>query len=506
MKDGNDHMLMADARSWGLYSAAIIGFIVFAQVMQWPMFPFFIDIYYHLSVMKGFAAAGGYVTHAFWEYAPFGRPHLYPPLFHLFLLILYKLGLSVITVARSANFLMPIIMLSSIWFVARRLLNSRIAFFALLIASSVYSFYLATITTIPAMLAMICGLFGYYFVERRRPVAALTCMIACFYLHLVVPWVMGAALLLYGLLERQKRKECFIAVAGGITAATPLLYHQLRNLPFLSTHTVAQDLCLEINLLLCLSAVIGIIYVLRQKGCYRYFTALFVISIPFAWMHPYRYFGGEGVFALIFLGALGVESVFSYLQKNFHRFIFTGTAIILFFMVSPTLMIDRGSPKFVPVNSTFSNSVFGDSYYTHSFLRSVYNEKRYGQVVSVVNKSSAEDEILFSNNAFFVGIVGAITGRATSTAMFHEVRPLIVFDRIAAARLIVWAKNPENLTQEPLEIIEKYKLEKIADTELAFIYRNNNTVSRRHIPPPFVPEMIAYALIGITIIAGVILK
>jgi hypothetical protein len=506
MKDSSDHRLMADARSWELYSVAIIGFIVFAQVMQWPMFPFFIDIYYHLSVMKGFAAAGGYVTHAFWEYAPFGRPHLYPPLFHLFLLMLYKLGLSVINVARSANFLMPIIMLSSIWFVARRLLNKRIAFFALLIASSVYSFYLATITTIPAMLAMISGLFGYYFVERHRPVAASACMVFCFYLHLVMPWVMGAALLLYGMLERQKRKECFIAVAAGVVAAIPLLYHQLRNLPFLSTHTVAQDLCLEINLLLCLFAIIGIICVLRQKGRYRYFTALFIISIPFAWMHPYRYFGGEGVFALIFLAALGIESVFGYLQKNFYRFIFTGIAVVLFFMVSPTLMIDRGAPKIIPVNSTFSNSVFGDSYYTHSFLRSVYNEKRYGQIVSVVNKNSSEDEILFSNNAFFVGIVGSITGRATSTGMFQEVKPLVVFDRIAAARLIIWPRDSEDLTREPVEMIEKYKLEKIADTELAFIYRNSDAVARRHVPPPYVPEMICYALIGITILLGVVLK
>lgn len=506
MKDSSNYSLGPDARSWSLYSAAIIGFITFAQVMQWPMFPFFIDIYYHLSVMKGFATAGGYVTHAFWEYAPFGRPHLYPPFFHLILLMLYRLGFSVINAARSVNFLMPIIMLCSIWFVARRLLNKRIAFFALLIASSVYSFYLATLTTIPAMFAMVCGLFSYYFIERRRLVAASVCMMFCFYLHLIVPWVMGAALLLYGMLERQKRKECFLAVAAGIVAAIPLLYHQLRNLPFLSTHTVAQDLCLEINLLLCLSAIIGIICVLRQKSRYRYFTALFIISIPFAWIHPYRYFAGEGVFALIFLGAIGIESAFGYLRNKFNRFIFTSAAVILFFIVSPTLMIDRGSPKFVPVNSTFSNSVFGDSYYTHSFLRSIYNEKRYGEMVSVVTRNSADDEILFSNNPFFVGVVGAITGRATSTGMFQEVKPLVIFDRIAAARLIVWARDSENLTQEPVEIIEKYKLEKIADTELSFIYRNNGAVSRRHVPPPFVPEIICYLFIGVAILAGVVLK
>ena len=491
---------------WGLYSAAIMCFMVFIQVMQWPLFPFFVDIYYHLSVMKCFAAAGGYVTHAFWEYAPFGRPHIYPPLFHFILLLLYRTGLSVITVARLANFLMPLAALGSIWFVAGRIFNKRVAFLALLIASSVYTFYLATLTTMPAMLALICGIFSFYFIERRRLITASIFLIAAFYLHLLVPWVMAAALLIYGIFERERRAGVFCVLGAGIIAALPILYHQLRNIAFLSTHTVAQDWCIELNILLCLSAIIGIIYALRQNGPYRYFIALFLASMPFVWVHPYRYFAGEGVFVLVFLGAIGIDRTAALLKNNLHRVILISAACSLFFLVSPSVMIDRGVLHFVPINSTFSNSVFGDSYYTHSFLRSIYHAKRYGEIVSIVDKESQKDDILYSNNPFFAEAISVLTGRATSTGMFQEVKPLVPSDQIAVSRIIIWVKDPTNPFSEPIEVIKRYKLQKIADTDLSFIYRNNGPVSQSHAQAPLIPEYMAYALMAGAILVGSICK
>ncbi|MDD5681133.1 MAG: hypothetical protein PHI59_07820 [Candidatus Omnitrophica bacterium] len=506
MKDNSRHGFGPSDSLWDLYSAAIICFMVFVQVMQWPLFPFFVDIYYHLSVMKGFAASGGYVTHAFWEYAPFGRPHIYPPLFHFILLLLYRTGLSVITVARLANFLMPLVTIGSIWFVARRILSKRIAFLALLIASSVYTFYLATLTTIPAMLAMTCGIFSFYFIERRRLITASIFLIAAFYLHLLVPWVMAAALLLYGIFERERMAGILCVLIAGIIAALPLLYHQLRNIAFLSTHTVAQDWCIELNIFLCLSAVIGMIYVLRHNGPYRYFIALFLASVPFAWIHPYRYFSGEGVFVLVFLGAIGIERTAALLKNSFHCVILISMVCILFFLASPSVMIDRGVLHFVPINSTFSNAVFGDSYYTHSFLRSIYHAKRYGEIASIVDKESRKDDILYSNNPFFVEVIGILTGRATSTGMFQEVRPFVSSDQIAVSRLVIWVKDPKNPSYEPIEVIKRYKLQKIIDTELSFIYKNSGPVSQRHVQAPLIPEYIVFALMLGAILTGSIYR
>src|SRR5512136_318206 len=85
---------------WDFYSCVIFFIAIFFQVLQWPRLPLFIDCYYHLSVAQGFSDAGGWVGRAFWEYAPYGRPHLYPPFFHILELFLYKSGLDFITIAR----------------------------------------------------------------------------------------------------------------------------------------------------------------------------------------------------------------------------------------------------------------------------------------------------------------------------------------------------------------------------------------------------------------------
>ena len=68
---------------WNLTAGLIILSVAILSAAQWPAYPYFLDSYYHLTVIEGMRQAGGPVLHAFWESAPEGRPHLYPPLFHL---------------------------------------------------------------------------------------------------------------------------------------------------------------------------------------------------------------------------------------------------------------------------------------------------------------------------------------------------------------------------------------------------------------------------------------
>src|SRR5690242_16447920 len=85
---------------WTTYSLILIFSLFFVMLLKFNLFPNFVDIYYHLAVASGFNQAGGYVTHAFWEYAPEGRVNLYPPFFHLILLGFIKAGIPLIVIAR----------------------------------------------------------------------------------------------------------------------------------------------------------------------------------------------------------------------------------------------------------------------------------------------------------------------------------------------------------------------------------------------------------------------
>ena len=81
-------------KKWDYCSIILITLTVFILIYRWEMFPKFIDIYYHFSVVKNFDFVNGLVIHDYWEYAPAGRPHLYPPLFHLIILLFMKSGIN----------------------------------------------------------------------------------------------------------------------------------------------------------------------------------------------------------------------------------------------------------------------------------------------------------------------------------------------------------------------------------------------------------------------------
>jgi len=83
-----DFFKKIDKWDYAIFSIILVNFILL--LYRWEMFPKFIDIYYHFSVVKGFEIANGIVFHDFWEYAPGGRPHLYPPFFHILILIKYS--------------------------------------------------------------------------------------------------------------------------------------------------------------------------------------------------------------------------------------------------------------------------------------------------------------------------------------------------------------------------------------------------------------------------------
>src|SRR3989338_10814800 len=91
---------MSTHRGWGLATIGLIGLVTIGIGLGWDTYPRFLDSYYHLAVIQGFRQHGGVALHAFWESAPAGRPHLYPPLFHLLWWPVAALVREPITVAR----------------------------------------------------------------------------------------------------------------------------------------------------------------------------------------------------------------------------------------------------------------------------------------------------------------------------------------------------------------------------------------------------------------------
>ena len=73
----------AMTRLYSLGAIALLIVVAIATAASYELYPLFIDTYYHMGVIEGFRQAGGITTRAFWEMAPGGRVHIYPPSLHV---------------------------------------------------------------------------------------------------------------------------------------------------------------------------------------------------------------------------------------------------------------------------------------------------------------------------------------------------------------------------------------------------------------------------------------
>jgi len=102
---------------------------------RWHSFPLSLDSWYHLLVARQIADAGGPITYEWWEHAPVGRVHLYPPMLHLLLAGLLNVGCAPIVAARLASVLIAPCLLLTIFLASRRLFaDASVAWATLLMA------------------------------------------------------------------------------------------------------------------------------------------------------------------------------------------------------------------------------------------------------------------------------------------------------------------------------------------------------------------------------------
>lgn len=480
---------------WDYYSLVILFFSVIIQLLKWRIFPIFIDIYYHLLTASGFNEAGGWVSTCFWEYAPVGRPQVYPPLLHIFILFLIKTGMPVLIIGKLIQFLIYPALLFVIWYVIREIFNQRLAFFALVMIFSSYAFYLSAINTLAASLSLIFCFLSLLFLERNKITASALFLTISFYGHGYTSWFFVTVFILYAVLNRTKLSLCLKVVLSAIFLSSPLLIFQFhkRNY-FLFLGNIFENYYIELDLINWFFLLYGLITCLRKKGRYKLFLALFVSSIIFLSSgHIFRYLSFYGIISIVFMNAAFFSDIYDRLFRRYRR-----ALLIIFisvFILSPVLSIDllkgnrlkdiftlsakdeylvfrRGVFTLNFLDSSLSNFIFYCSRFVRTNETTIYFSHLFSETVEAIKKNSGERDIIYVNFPYTGGILSLLSGRSTSSAMLSEVEPYSPFDKILVSKLIIWQKNSERIGQEPVNLIKRYHLNKIADTKLAFIYEN----------------------------------
>jgi hypothetical protein len=498
-----EHLRQRLASRWDFYAAALLCAWTLLLVPSWPRLPYFMDAYYHFSVMRGFLDAGGWVGSAFWEAAPVGRPHLYPPLFHFLGCAVLGAGAPVLFVARLFAFLIYPLFLLVFWRGARRLTSDRTAFLFLLMLAASVPLYISIENNMPFSLAMLFG-FGAVLSHRRgRWRTAGILLAAAFYTHTLMAVVTALAFFLAAGLEARKggRRATASLVLGGVLAA-PFLWHQVAFHAYYAFRRTLEFSSAQISIPLYFLALAGVARAWRRGDGGRAFVVLYAAMAVLWVTNRDRLLSGQGLVPVCFFAAAALDDVWERVaaRRPVGRWIFWVLLVGLFFMATPMIGISVSAPgDRARVKAELSSplrdlggvegvgSVKGKSLYHPRFVR---------ELVDLVKERTRPEDILYSNFPYAGGMVAVLAHRATSNVMLAEVRPWASFDAGRAARWVIWFKEGSlgETVRNPPDFLFSSGLVEVAETDLAWFFENPAApTGRRVIPAAWTWPLVAAA-------------
>ena len=327
-----------------------------------------------------------------------------------------------------------------------------------------------------------------------------------FYSHTLMSWLMFFALGLYGLWSPKERKALLWILFWAVLAASPLFYHQLKFINFYRPMRVLESYYVQINIFLYILALMGFVLALKRRGDYLFFVAVLLSMSTLIFTHRDRFFSGQGLVPLSFLAAFLLEDLRKrcFLKKdNRLNMAFWILLIAVFYCLTPLITFSplRRSPKFV-VTSRIMDKEQKEAGFHEDKGETFYFPNLVNETVQALRQNSREDDIVFSNYNYGGGILAVLAHRAMSNAMLREVLPFKEIDIIDAARLILWFKTPGGgFPQDLREITRLYRLKKIGETQLVYLYLNEDSHFRRRVVRASVPYGVCGSILLLVLLA-----
>ena len=480
--------------SWNFLAIIFLVVYVLSQIRQWNVFPQHFDIYYHFLTAWGFIKAGGYSTWDFWQYAPIGRPNIYPPLFHIILAMFMKAGIGKIFLARLFSVALPALFLFTLWNFVKKNFGDRFAFLTLLVLSSSFSFYSSLINHMPSTLAMIFCLLSLEQIFKKRIIRAGLLLALSFYTHIGTSWFFMFGILIYILLNSENKREALLSLICGLAISMPILIQQILNIRLVSLFNFNELYFCEFKTIDYMLAAFGIVLSLKKEKKYRLFIALFIASFIYI-KYPSRFFSAEGYLPIVFLSIVSINSLFENFAKGIHVKIMAIGIILFVSILSPTVVIKQAPRESSFYNiylfdSTFMNMIFGEGK-EKVLSRPIWLEA-YTLTSKVIEDNSSPGDIIYCTEDSIGLSLAALSGRATANYLLPEVHSTKDADAMADSRLVLMLKyhSPEWVKNK----VDRYGLKMIARTSILDVYSNPSATSHIQVKKALIPFNLILAL------------
>jgi len=397
--------------------------------------PIFSDSWYHLSVIRGFAE-NGFSLRAWWEFAPFGRPHLYSQLFHIVGVgILGVTGLSLTNLATLYDIVTFPLLLSAGWLAARCLFGTRAAFVTLLLLSlNIGLLFPCSLIMMPWTYALILWPFVHVLALRKRWIGAGLLLSVMWYLHFGVASVAAVSLLVLALFRREDWKPILATVATTCVSFSPWLIHLYCHREFL--HVGEARLPVFIPGFTIVAAILAVRATVRQptkESLAMTAAALACALFLFTLRERFWTYGG---FLLAIFGGHGIERCTPRQMKLMMIVLLVSCVSVTPFLKPPRMKLALP----VPFQST-------PGHMATPFL-ALLQWQRADKAIEVSEAMPADvfvladwitsnvkaDEIIITDDRLLGGCVFALTGRKTTSGLWGETMTNDLTDKLAEYR------------------------------------------------------------------------
>lgn len=300
-----------DEASW-----LVIGLVFLALLVTWQKHvPAMSDTWYHLAIADKALERGAVPLWDDWEFAPHGRPNLYPPLLHVLLSGIGAVTGGVLTAGKVLTVLILPASLLSTWFVCRRMLGASVAFLAVLVSLLDVTQLLVMEAYIAACLTNLLAPLVLLAVVERRAWLGVVGMALLYYSHLGFPHMVALGLLVFGLMERSYLRTVLKVVGIAFLWWTPYLAHVLANAEWVAAVFRGGGLPVPLfqkvfslqvlNPIILVAGLVGARALWRAGGPARAFPCMLLGFLPILltyggryMMHSMPFWAAAGAFAI----------------------------------------------------------------------------------------------------------------------------------------------------------------------------------------------------------------
>lgn len=412
------------------------------------------DHFYHMAVAQKILERGTIPLWDDWEFAPMGRPHLYPPLLHLLIAFFAGQPDDILSGFSTIQMLLYPSTLLAYSLLFRTLLSPEHAFLSLLVLSMEFVFTLGCLMGLPASIVNLMWPFILMALLKQRTYLALFLLAAAFYTHTGMPVLVSLSLLVLGIWKREYLKRVIAIVTGAVLLASPWLVRYVAFSDWMQSGG-AQGFSLSsiVARLLWLQIVNPLFLVLAVWGWFRLkpcpvFKSQAVGFLPMLTQYGGRYF------------MHGAPFLSPFVSIHFVRFLqgtVTRRRAVCFILAT---LIPLPCINFMGPNDSIQIHPFPGITAAHVSIFYTLNRQRKDRsettlLIETIKKTTALDDIIHlpdEGNYHFGDFITVMTSRRTDTGGWGEVRKPEMVEAIQKSREDVYngvfvSKHRENIPE-----------------------------------------------------------